>query len=56
MEKVPYKAIVGCIMCVMITTRLNIDYNRNSKPICARSKVCALETYKMNREIFGRYA
>jgi hypothetical protein len=24
MEKVPYKAIVGCIMCVMITTRLNI--------------------------------
>lgn len=24
MEKVPYKAIVGCIMCVMITTKLNI--------------------------------
>jgi hypothetical protein len=24
MEKVPYKAIVGCIMCVMITIRLNI--------------------------------
>jgi L-asparagine transporter-like permease len=24
MEKVPYKAIVGCMMGVMITTRLNI--------------------------------